>query len=106
MKYVGYSVPFQDQIQGTRRHLLLYLSPGLLGVVQLADSGGVIDLPGANHNASPVLCSYLCFSKILMASCEHPMLLPSATNLQPAEIKDSASSPETCTIWCKRLSFS
>lgn len=31
-----------------------------------------------------------------MAPCEHPILLPSATNLQPAEIKDSASSSESC----------
>ena len=52
------------------------------------------DLPGAYQIASPFLLFRLA-SKVSMASCEHPMLLPSAMNFAPALINASASSPET-----------
>lgn len=54
-------------------------------------------LPGAYHIA-PFFFSLRVFSKTSIASCVQPMLLPSAMNLQPAETRASASSPET-SFW-------
>src|SRR5271170_29221 len=51
-------------------------------------------LPGAYQIASPLFV-FLFASKMSIASCVQPMLLPSAMNLALALIRPSASSPET-----------